>query len=138
MLLHMCRHIHVRVECRLQKHSCLGDGKGKAVQGLESQSTTALLLQETSPLMCRSRRRSTSHAVRGAAFLDVNFLSFALLSKRPSMGFSPTPQTEIHEAKLFEELPAHLQGQVASHLLRDILESTGLWQVGRRLFRSIL
>ena len=57
-------------------------------------------------------------------------VSSVLLSEQPSTELSSTQQTEIHEAKLFEELPAHLQGQVASHLLRNILESTGLWQVG--------
>lgn len=43
------------------------------------------------------------------------------------------PQSEIEEAALFEELPAFLRGAVASHLLRDILPSLDLWQVGRGL-----
>lgn len=39
------------------------------------------------------------------------------------------PQTEIHESQLYEELPAFLRGQVATHLLQEILGATGWWEV---------
>lgn len=38
------------------------------------------------------------------------------------------PQSEIQEAQLFEELPAFLRGEVATHLVGPILQELSLWQ----------
>jgi hypothetical protein len=53
------------------------------------------------------------------------------------MSHCRVPQTEIHESQLYEELPAFLRGQVATHLLRDILASTGWWEVPNHTCRGM-
>lgn len=54
------------------------------------------------------------------------------------MSICRVPQSEVQEAQLYEELPAVLRGHVATHLLRDLLESTGWWEVSGHVLRSVL